>query len=110
MGKKVYSKGTFGAYLNDLLQRHSYTQSAFVLALNISKTYFFDILNGRQKPPAPEMQERIIGVLNLKEEERQEFYDQAAKGRHELPKDIVDFLINNPQQIKELRQEMEERK
>ncbi len=106
MAKKKYAEGSFGAYLVKLLLAHSKSQVDFIADLGISKTYLVDVLNGRQKPPAPDMQERIIEVLNLEGQERYEFYDKVAEGRQELPKDIVDFLTGNAREIKRLREGM----
>ena len=106
MAKKEYIEGSFGAYLVNLLKAHSKSQVDFIADLGISKTYLVDVLNGRQKPPAPDMQERIIEVLQLEGKERHEFYDKVAEGRQELPKDIVDYLTGNTSEITRLRERM----
>ena len=104
MAKKEYAEGRFGAYLVKLLKEHEKSQADFIVELGISKTYLVDVLNGRLKPPAPEMQERIIEVLRLDSQERCEFYDKVAEGRQELPKDITDYLLDNKMEIKRLRE------
>lgn len=104
MAKKEYAEGSFGAYLVKLLKDHKKSQADFIVDLGISKTYLVDVLNGRLKPPAPDMQERIIEVLHLEGHERHEFYDKVAEGRKELPKDIVDYLRNNQKEIEKLRE------
>ena len=106
VAKKEYAEGSFGAYLVKLLKDHRKSQADFIADLGISKTYLVDVLNGRLKPPAPEMQERIIEVLKLEGRERSEFYDKAAEGRQELPKDVVNYLRNNPMEIKRIREGM----
>lgn len=104
MAKKEYQEGSFGAYFVQLIKDHSETQAKFLLDLGVSKTYLFDVFNGRVKPPTPEMQDRIAEVLHLSEDERHEFYNKSAEGRNELPKDIVDYLMNNPTEINSLRE------
>lgn len=106
MAKKEYAEGSFGAYLVKLLKDHKKSQADFIADLGISKTYLVDVLNGRLKPPAPDMQERIIQVLNLEGQERREFYDKAAEGRQELPKDIVQYLKDNRFEVENLRERM----
>ena len=106
MAKKEYAEGSFGAYLVKLLKDHKKSQADFIADLGISKTYLVDVLNGRLKPPAPDMQERIIKVLNLEGQERLEFYDKVAEGRQELPKDIVQYLKDNRIEVENLRERM----
>ena len=58
MNKKHYEQGSYGEYLVALIKRHNFSQSEFARRINVSRTYLFDLLNGRVKPPAPEMQEK----------------------------------------------------
>ncbi len=106
MPKKQYTEGSFGAYFVELIKTHDYSQARFASELGVSKTYLFDVFNGRVKPPAPDMQERIVKLLGLEETEVSEFYTKAADGRNELPKDIVDYLTNNESEIADLRERM----
>lgn len=103
---KKYVEGSFGAYFVNLIKSHHYTQAKFALELGVSKTYLFDVFNGRLKPPTPDMQDRIVNLLGLTDDEKNEFYSKAAYGRNELPKDIVDFLIDNQAEIISLRKRM----
>lgn len=103
MAKTEYQEGTFGKYFVDLIKKKDYTQAGFADALGVSKTYLFDIFHNRINPPTPDKQEQIVALLKLNEDEKLEFLDKAAIGRGELPKDIVDFLTENPDEIKELR-------
>lgn len=106
VAKKNYAEGSFGAYLLDLIRARKKTQSEFIAELGISKTYFVDVLNGRVKPPAPDMQEKIVALLRLENDQRLRFYDKAAEGRKELPKDVVEYLLGNASQIAALREKM----
>ncbi len=106
MAKKEYAEGSFGAYFVQLIKDHHYSQANFATDLGVSKTYLVDVFNGRMKPPAPEMQERIVALLKLEGAERTELYSKAAAGRNELPKDIVEYLTNNQTEIENLRERM----
>lgn len=106
MAKKEYVAGSFGAYFVKLIKEHDYTQASFAVDLGVSKTYLFDVFNGRVKPPTPEMQERIVELLCLTDSEKKDFYSKAAIGRNELPKDIVEYLKNNQTEIEKLREKM----
>lgn len=78
----------------------------FALDFDVSKTYLFDVFNGRVKPPTPDMQDRIVELLRLTDDEKNDFYSKAAEGRKELPKNIVDYLTNNQSEIDGLRERM----
>lgn len=106
MNRKTYEQGSYGAYLADLIKRHNFSQAEFAKQINVSRTYLFDLLNGRVKPPAPEMQERIITVLELAGGEKEEFFNITAVGRKEIPKDIFDYLYNNADEIAAIRERM----
>lgn len=106
MAKKQYDEGSFGAYFVELIKTHDYSQVKFAADLGISKTYLFDVFNGRVKPPTPDMQERIVELLHLSGNEKNEFYSKAAFGRNELPKDIVDYLNHNQAEIDNIRERM----
>lgn len=106
MAKTKYQAGTFGAYFVALLKEKHYTQAQFADDLGVSKTYLFDIFHNRINPPTPDKQEQIITLLKLNENEKLEFLDKAAIGRGELPKDIVQFLTDNPKEIENLRERM----
>lgn len=106
MAKTKYQEGTFGAYFVDLIKKKDYTQTGFADALGVSKTYLFDIFHNRINPPTPDKQEVIVSLLNLNDDEKLEFLDKAAVGRGELPKDIVDYLTKNPEEIQKLRKSM----
>lgn len=106
MAKKEYAEGSFGAYFVKLIKDHDYSQAKFALDLGVSKTYLFDVFSGRVKPPTPDMQDRIVELLHLIGDEKNEFYSKAADGRQELPKDIVEYLKNNKAEIDCLRERM----
>ena len=106
MAKKQYIEGSFGAYLVELIKTHHYSQAKFATDLGVSKTYLFDVFNGRVKPPTPDMQDRIVELLHLSGNEKNELYNKAALGRSELPKDIVDYLTNNQSEIDNIRERM----
>ena len=109
VAKTKYQAGTFGAYFVALLKEKHYTQAQFAEDLKVSKTYLFDIFHNRINPPTPDKQEQIIALLKLNENEKLEFLDKAAVGRGELPKDIVQFLTDNPNEIEKLRERMRDK-
>lgn len=97
----------FGELLKKLISEAGQTQSEFYEALGIKKPYFYDILSGKTNPLPPPQQFRAVKILGLdkqeKENERRQFFDLAAQARHELPADIVQYLVDNPNAQKEIR-------
>lgn len=106
MTKKEYEHGSYGAYLINLIKQHNFSQAEFAKRLNVSRTYLFDLFNGRVKPPAPDMQDRIVALLELEHNEKEEFFSKTAEGRNELPKDIFEFLYNNTDELTAIRERM----
>lgn len=104
MDKKVYEPNSYGEYLSQLIKEHNFSQSEFAKLINISRTYLYDLLNGKVKPPAPGLQEKIISILNLSGNEKDEFYNRTAAGRGELPKDVFEYLYNNTDEISMVRE------
>lgn len=106
MEKFIYKQDSYGRYLAHLIKEHRFSQSEFAKLINVSRTYLYDLLNDRVKPPAPEMQEKIILVLQRTGSEKEEFYNRTASGRGELPKDVFEYLYNNSNEISAVRERM----
>lgn len=106
MQRKEYEQGSYGAYLVTLIKTHDFSQAEFAKRINVSRTYLFDMINGRVKPPAPEMQKRIVEALQLTDKEKETFFNMTAVGRNELPKDVFDYLYNNADEIAIIRERM----
>lgn len=102
----IYEQGSYGKYLARLIREHHFSQSEFARRINVSRTYLYDLLNDRMKPPAPEMQEKMILALDLTGSEKEEFYNRTASGRGELPKDVFEYLYNNSNEISAVRERM----
>ncbi len=107
MEKQMHDQDSYGIYLASLIKERGFSQSEFAKLINVSRTYLYDLFNGRVKPPAPEMQEKIISVLGLSGNGKEEFYNRTAAGRGEIPKDIFEYLFNNESEISMLRERMQ---
>ena len=95
---------TFGCYLKDLIKQCNMTQTSFYLQVGITKPYFYDIVSGKINPPPPEIQYRMLGVLEgISIEQKNIFLNLAAKGRDEIPADIAKLITDHPQNLDEIR-------
>ena len=106
MPKKEYEQGSYGAYLVTLIKTHNFSQAEFAKRINVSRTYLFDLFNGRVKPPAPEMQEKIVSALELTGKEKEDFFNITAAGLNEINKDVFYYLYNNTDEISIIRERM----
>ena len=93
-------KRLFGDYLREQISQAKITQSAYYIAVGITKPYFYDILSGKVNPPPLEIQKRMIDELEKEtgadENRRNAFLNMAAKGRQEIPADIAELIYSNP--------------
>ena len=97
------NKSPFGYLLTDLIKKSGLTQVDFYSQLEITKPYFYDIISGKSNPPPPEMQIKIIKILNLSKEDRESLLTEASIARREIPDDIQIYLKAFPDEIKNIR-------
>lgn len=100
------NKQSFGEYLRQLIKGSGMTQHKFYTELGIRKPYFYDILSGRTNPPPYPLQLKAMEILQASDETREIFFDLAAKGRNELPADIAQYIVKNPDALKNIRENM----
>ena len=96
-------KKAFGNFLRDMIKQSGMSQSAFYLAVEITKPYFYDILSGKTNPPPPDVQYKMLEHLNLNEQQRNEFLNLAAAGRNEIPADIAKMIADHPEDLPQIR-------
>ena len=64
--------------------------------LELAPAYISDIENGNRNSPSPDKMEKLVEVLGLNEEERNEMYDLAAKDRdNTVAPDISEYVKSN---------------
>ena len=102
----VENEQSFGEYLRQLIKDSGITQHKFYTELGIRKPYFYDILAGRTNPPPYPLQLKAMEILQASDETREVFFDLAAKGRKELPADIAKYIGENPDVLKDIRENM----
>lgn len=95
---------SFGCFLKKMIKQCNMTQTAFYLEVGITKPYYYDIVSGKVNPPPPEIQYRMLEVLDgISSEQRNNFLNLAAKGRGEIPADIAKLIADHPQNLEEIR-------
>lgn len=88
----VADNKSFGQLLGEMIADSNLSNREFYEKLNIKKVYFYDIINGRMKPPPADKQIEIIKILNPNATVRNMFFELAAKERNEFPADLKIFM------------------
>ena len=64
--------------------------------LELAPAYISDIENGNRNSPSPDKMEKLVEVLGLNEDEKNEMYDLAAKDRdNTVAPDISEYVKSN---------------
>lgn len=100
-----HQKTAFGEFLVQEIKKAGMSQEAFYNAVGITKPYFYDLL--KAAPPQPELQKKMIAVLDNQTGEdrnrREQLMNLAAQGRDEVPADISELLKANPESWRTVR-------
>ena len=70
--------------------------------IDISHNYLGQILHGKVNAPEADIQEKLANEL-IQTNEREIFYDLAAKDRKEIPIDIMNEILNQNNKWNEIR-------
>lgn len=99
------NKSEYGQLLTKLIKDKHMTQEEFYNKLGIKKPYFYDIISGKINPPPPEIQIKIIQIIDPKEKERIKLLEIASKIRKEIPADLLIYLRKNKNVLENIRKQ-----
>lgn len=102
---KPSKKSEYGEILTRIIKEKNMTQEYFYTNLEITKPYFYDIIRGKTNPPPPDIQIKIIKILEPKKTDKKKLLDIAARDRGEIPADILYYLNKNKCAIDLIRKE-----
>ena len=86
---------SFGPLLRLMIEDSPVKARVVYEKLEITKTYFYDILKSKSKPPPPDKQFEIIRLLHPSPAVAAAFFDAAAKERGEFPADLQKHIDEN---------------
>ncbi len=87
---------TFGLFIKEKRLEKGINLRKLAELLILAPAYISDIENGKRNSPSTDKMEKIVEVLGLNEEERNEMYDLAAKDRdNAVAPDISDYVKSN---------------
>ena len=105
--KREHDKNNFGGYLYELRKEREIGFEEFRSYLGVSKAYLNDVETNACRPPTPDVQIKMIGILDKKkaltQQQIKEFYTLAAAQRGELPADVMRFLSFDIHALDEIR-------
>lgn len=99
------NKSEYGKILARLIKEKEMTQEVFYKKLGITKPYFYEILSGKINPPPPDIQIKIIKILDPQKTDKKKLLDIAARDRGEIPADVLYYLNKNKCAIDMIRKE-----
>ncbi|MBO5924695.1 MAG: helix-turn-helix transcriptional regulator [Clostridia bacterium] len=87
---------TFGAFIKEKRLEKGINLRKLAELLVLAPAYISDIENGNRNSPSPDKMEKIVEVLGLNEDEKNEMYDLAAKDRdNTVAPDISEYVKSN---------------
>ncbi len=95
-------ENNFTALFTGLKEVHGRTVREIASAFDLSPAYISDISKGFRKPTAA-IVEKMIGYYGLNEEQQQVLYDAYADAHDTLPRDVMDYLKQNPAEVALIR-------
>lgn len=82
----------FGDFIKEKRKEKRLSLRKMAEQLDISPSYWSDIEKGRRNPPQLDMIEKIVKVLNLSEDEKDQIIDLASEERGEIPMDLPSYI------------------
>lgn len=97
----------FKTFFKNEFDKKQISQNKFAQKLGISSFYLGQLLKGEKSPPDRELQIKISEELDLNEQKRKQYYDLIAKEKNDIPTDIYQYILNNPDKWDEIREGIE---
>ena len=85
----------FGEFIKDKRIRARLTVREFADRLGVSAPYVTDVEKDRRNPFNNESLQKIIGILDLNKDEKEEMYDLAGSRRNEVAPDLPEYIMKN---------------
>ncbi len=86
----------FGEYIKQKRQEKNITLRAFADMVGIAPSYMSDIEKSKRNAPTQEILDKMIEVLNLNEDEKNELLDVAATSKDAIAQDLTEYVSENP--------------
>ena len=94
------SKQSFGSFIIKKRTEIQMTAREFSKRINLSPVYICDIEKDRRPAPRAEILDRMANALSLSGNDKDKFYDLAAKSKNIVSEDLPEYIMKK----KEVRQ------
>lgn len=84
---------TFGSFLQSKREDRNITLREMSRKLSVSAPFLSDVEKGRTAPLTKDRLEKVVQILNLSEEERNEMYDIVGKQKKIVAPDVSDYVM-----------------
>lgn len=98
----------FCTYLNKQCKKSNTSIRQLAKQSHITHPYLLELMNGKKIAPDIDTQINLADALKLNKDEKQKFFDLAAKERHAIPADIYKSILKDEEKWKKIRNEMGE--
>ena len=85
----------FAEFLKEKRTRKGLTLRKMAELIDIAPAYLSDIEKRKRNAPSQDKLERIVEVLELSDEEKNEMYDLAAMDKDTIAQDITEYVSTN---------------
>ena len=85
----------FGEYIKQKRKEKNITLRAFADLVGIAPSYMSDIEKSKRNAPTQEILDKMIEVLNLSEDEKNELLDVAATSKDAIAQDLTEYVSEN---------------
>ena len=101
------SKQSFGSFIIKKRMEIQMTAREFSKRINLSPVYICDIEKDRRPAPRAEILDRMANALSLSGNDRDKFYDLAAKTKNIVSEDLPEYIMKNNEVRQALRMSKE---
>ena len=85
----------FGEYIKQKRQERNITLRAFADMVGIAPSYMSDIEKSKRNAPTQEILDKMIEVLELNDDEKNELLDVAATSKDAIAQDLTEYVRDN---------------
>ena len=97
------SKQSFGSFIIKKRMEIQMTAREFSKRINLSPVYICDTEKDRRPAPRAEILDRMANALSLSGNDKDKFYDLAAKSKNIVSEDLPEYIMKNNEVRQALR-------
>lgn len=100
----------FKVTLKRKLEKQNISQNQFAKMIGVSPVYIGQLIKGNKEPPSRDLQIKMADILYKKEKEKNNFLDNIAKEKEDIPSDIYKGIFCNKNKWGRIREILKQEK